>query len=53
MKSTKDVIVTFYASWCGHCKTFVPKFEEAAEKLKSNPNIEFVTVNSANNDIKG
>ena len=39
LDETKDVLVEFYAPWCGHCKTLTPKYEKVAETFAAEGNV--------------
>ncbi|EGR32783.1 prolyl 4- beta polypeptide, putative [Ichthyophthirius multifiliis] len=53
IKSEKDVLVEFYAPWCGHCKKLEPIYEELARKLKDNSNLVLAKIDATNNEIAG
>uniref|UniRef100_A0A336KRW2 Protein disulfide-isomerase n=1 Tax=Culicoides sonorensis TaxID=179676 RepID=A0A336KRW2_CULSO len=50
MQSDKDVLVEFYAPWCGHCKKLAPVYDEVAEKLKDE-DVLLVKVDATANDV--
>ena len=51
LENDKDVLIEFYAPWCGHCKTLAPILVELAEKLESNPNIVIAKMDATSNDF--
>ncbi|XP_055517037.1 protein disulfide-isomerase A3 [Leucoraja erinacea] len=48
---TKDVLIEFYAPWCGHCKSLEPKYKELADKVSSDSNIVIAKMDATTNDV--
>ncbi|XP_043073950.1 protein disulfide isomerase family A, member 8 [Puntigrus tetrazona] len=47
----KDVLIEFYAPWCGHCKKLEPKYTDLGERLYGDPNIVIAKMDATANDI--
>ncbi|KAI1293631.1 Protein disulfide-isomerase A3 [Halotydeus destructor] len=46
-----DVLIEFYAPWCGHCKKLAPTWEELGQTFKDESGIRIVKLDATANDV--
>ncbi|XP_026147792.1 protein disulfide-isomerase A4 [Mastacembelus armatus] len=51
MDTQKDVLIEFYAPWCGHCKKLEPDYLALGKKYKGEKNLVIAKMDSTANDV--
>ncbi|GFQ85965.1 protein disulfide-isomerase A4 [Trichonephila clavata] len=51
MKNKKDVMLEFYAPWCGHCKKLEPIYKKLGKAFADNDNVVIAKIDATANDF--
>lgn len=49
----KDVLIEFYAPWCGHCKKLEPKYTELGQEVRHHSGYVYVHIKFRLRSITG
>jgi len=53
LNDEQDVLMEYYAPWCGHCKSLAPKYDALAAKVAHMKNLVIAKMDSTENEVEG